>query len=280
MKHKPDKIKPPSWLKRWVLDRFDLSADDGDELVTRLRAAQKKNVIAPNSLSMMEGVIQVDNLKVRDIMIPRSHIQFVFHEDKYHDILNRVLESGHSRYPVLDKHLDDVEGVLLAKDLLKYVGCEDEFDMNDILRPAIVVPEGQKLDSLLAHFRRSRNHMAVVVDEYSGTSGLVTIEDVLEQIVGEIDDEHDHIDDKLDIRKHDDGRFTVLAGTEISVFNHYFKTTLPDSAFDTVGGVVTNEFGKIPKQHEELVIDKIKFRVLRSDSRRIQLLEVQAAQAA
>lgn len=280
MKHKPAKIKPPSWLKRWLLDKFDLSANNGDELVARLRAAQRKNVIAPNSLSMMEGVIQVDNLKVRDIMIPRSHIQFVFHDDKYHDILNRVLESGHSRYPVLDDNLDDVEGVLLAKDLLKYVGREDEFDMNDILRPAIVVPEGQKLESLLSHFRRSRNHMAVVVDEYSGTAGLVTIEDVLEQIVGEIDDEHDHIDDKLDIRKHKGGRFTVLAGTEVSVFNRYFKTTLPDSAFDTVGGVVTNEFGKIPKQHEELVIDKIKFRVLRSDSRRIQLLEVHTAQAA
>ena len=280
MKHKPAKIKPPSWLKRWLLDKFDLSANNGDELVARLRAAQRKNVIAPNSLSMMEGVIQVDNLKVRDIMIPRSHIQFVFHDDRYHDILNRVLESGHSRYPVLDKNLDDVEGVLLAKDLLKYVGREEEFDIDDILRPAIVVPEGQKLESLLAHFRRSRNHMAVVVDEYSGTAGLVTIEDVLEQIVGEIDDEHDHIDDKLDIRKHGNGRFTVLAGTEIDVFNDYFKMTLPHCTFDTVGGVVTNEFGKIPKQYEELVIEDMTFRVLRSDSRRIQLLEVQTAQAA
>ncbi|MCL4156808.1 UNVERIFIED_CONTAM: hypothetical protein GTU68_048540 [Idotea baltica] len=229
---------------------------------------------------MMEGVLQVDHLKVRDIMVPRSHIRFIYHDDEYRNILGQVMESGHSRYPVLDKNLDDVEGVLLAKDLLKYVGRENEFDMDDILRPAIVVPESQKLETLLAHFRRSRNHMAVVVDEYSGTSGLVTIEDVLEQIVGEIDDEHDHIDDKLDIREHGDGRFTVLAGTEINVFNHYFKTSLPDSSFDTVGGVVTNEFGKIPKQHDELVINKIKFRVLRSDSRRIQLLEVQTAQAA
>lgn len=280
MIHKKVKLKPPSWLKTWFLDKIDLSAETSDELVSRLRSAQKKNILAPNSLSMMEGVIQVDNLQVRDIMIPRSHIQFVFHDDTYHDILTRILDSGHSRYPVLDKNLDDVEGVLLAKDLLKYVGREDEFDMDDILRPAIVVPESQKLDSLLAHFRRSRNHMAVVVDEYSGTAGLVSIEDVLEQIVGEIDDEHDHIDDKLDIRKHGDGRFTVLAGTEVSVFNHYFKTKLPDTAFDTVGGVVTNEFGKIPKQHEELVIETMRFKVLRSDSRRIQLLEVNTAQAA
>ncbi|RVU81736.1 CBS domain-containing protein [Leucothrix sargassi] len=280
MKHKKVKLKPPSWLKTWFLGKFDLSAETSDELVSRLRSAQRKNILAPNSLSMMEGVIQVDNLQVRDIMIPRSHIQFVFHDESYHDILARILESGHSRYPVLDKNLDDVEGVLLAKDLLKYVGREDEFDMDDILRPAIVVPESQQLESLLAHFRRSRNHMAVVVDEYSGTSGLVTIEDVLEQIVGEIDDEHDHIDDKLDIRKHGGGRFTVLAGTEVSVFNHYFKTKLPDTVFDTVGGVVTNEFGKIPKQHEELVIDKMTFKVLRSDSRRIQLLEVNTAQAA
>lgn len=280
MKQKKVKIKPPSWLKKWLLSKVDLSASSSDELVLRLRAAQNKNIIAPNSLSMMEGVIQVDNLKVRDIMIPRSHIQSVFHDDTYHDILKLVLEAGHSRYPVLDKNLDDVEGVLLAKDLLKYVGRESEFDIDDILRPAIVVPEGQKLESLLAHFRRSRNHMAVVVDEYSGTAGLVTIEDVLEQIVGEIDDEHDHVDDKLDIRKHGNGRFTVLAGTEIDVFNNYFKITLPDSTFDTVGGVVTNEFGKIPKQYEELVIQDVTFRVLRSDSRRIQLLEVQTAQAA
>ncbi|MGB1311380.1 MAG: HlyC/CorC family transporter [Leucothrix sp.] len=280
MKQKKVKIKPPSWLKNWVRGKFDLSAESSDELVLRLRAAQHKNIIAPNSLSMMEGVIQVDNLKVRDIMIPRSHIQSVFHDDTYHAILKLVLEAGHSRYPVLDKNLDDVEGVLLAKDLLKYVGREEEFDIDDILRPAIVVPEGQKLESLLAHFRRSRNHMAVVVDEYSGTAGLVTIEDVLEQIVGEIDDEHDHIDDKLDIRKHGGGRFTVLAGTEIDVFNDYFEMKLPDCTFDTVGGVVTNEFGKIPKQHEELVIEDVRFRVLRSDSRRIQLLEVQTAQAA
>lgn len=280
MKQTKVKLKPPSWFKKWLLNKVDFSASTSDELVLRLRAAQYKNIIAPNSLSMMEGVIQVDNLKVRDIMIPRSHIQSVFHDDTYHDILKLVLEAGHSRYPVLDKNLDDVEGVLLAKDLLKYVGREDEFDIDDILRPAIVVPEGQKLESLLAHFRRSRNHMAVVVDEYSGTAGLVTIEDVLEQIVGEIDDEHDHVDDKLDIRKHGDGRFTVLAGTEIDVFNNYFKMKLPDSTFDTVGGVVTNEFGKIPKQYEELVIQDMTFRVLRSDSRRIQLLEVQTAQAA
>ena len=164
MKQKKVKIKPPSWLKKWLLSKVDLSASSSDELVLRLRAAQNKNIIAPNSLSMMEGVIQVDNLKVRDIMIPRSHIQSVFHDDTYHDILKLVLEAGHSRYPVLDKNLDDVEGVLLAKDLLKYVGRESEFDIDDILRPAIVVPEGQKLESLLAHFRRSRNHMAVVVD--------------------------------------------------------------------------------------------------------------------
>jgi magnesium and cobalt transporter len=280
MKQAKVKIKPPSWFKKWLLSKVDFSAGSSDELVLRLRAAQNKNIIAPNSLSMMEGVIQVDNLKVRDIMIPRSHIQSVFHDDTYHDILKLVLEAGHSRYPVLDKNLDDVEGVLLAKDLLKYVGREDEFDIDDILRPAIVVPEGQKLESLLAHFRRSRNHMAVVVDEYSGTAGLVTIEDVLEQIVGEIDDEHDHVDDKLDIRKHGNGRFTVLAGTEIDVFNDYFKMTLPNSTFDTVGGVVTNEFGKIPKQYEELIIEDMTFRVLRSDSRRIQLLEIQTAQAA
>jgi len=180
MKQAKVKIKPPSWFKKWLLSKVDFSAGSSDELVLRLRAAQNKNIIAPNSLSMMEGVIQVD------------------------------------------------------------------------IRPAIVVPEGQKLESLLAHFRRSRNHMAVVVDEYSGTAGLVTIEDVLEQIVG----------------------------TEIDVFNDYFKMTLPNSTFDTVGGVVTNEFGKIPKQYEELVIEDMTFRVLRSDSRRIQLLEIQTAKAA
>ncbi len=223
---------------------------------------------------MIEGVMQVDSLQVRDVMIPRSNIQFLHLDDNFHDILKVVMQAGHSRYPVFDEDRDDVEGILLAKDLLKYVGNEDAFDIDDILRRPIIVPESQKLDILLSSFRNSRNHMAIVVDEYAGTSGVITIEDVLEQIVGEIDDEHDHIDDKLNIRAQKEGRFIVQASTEIEEFNDYFSSSFSVDKFDTVGGLVTQKSGKIPQQGNEITLAPFQFKVLRSDARRVQLLEV------
>jgi len=202
------------------------------------------------------------------------NIHFIHYEDSFHDILKVVMQAGHSRYPVFDENRDDVEGILLAKDLLKYIGNEKSFDIDDILRPPIIVPESQKLNVLLSSFRNSRNHMAIVVDEYSGTSGVITIEDVLEQIVGDIDDEHDHIDDKLNIRAQKDGRFIVQASTEIEEFNRYFSTTLSSDKFDTIAGLVTHKAGKIPQQGDEVTLEPFQFVVLRSDARRIQLLEV------
>lgn len=266
--------KPRSWWHKWIRSTLDTSVINHDELTSELRQAQKNNIIGSEALGMIEGVMQVDNLQVRDIMIPRSNIQFLHHDDSFHDILKVVMKAGHSRYPVFDEDRDDVEGILLAKDLLKYVGNEKAFDIDDILRHPIVVPESQKLDILLRSFRNSRNHMAIVVDEYAGTSGVITIEDVLEQIVGEIDDEHDHVDDRLNIRAQKEGRFTVQASTEIDEFNEYFSANLSDDKFATIGGLVTQKHGNIPQQGDDILLESFQFTVLRSDARRVQLLEV------
>lgn len=263
-----------SWWLKWLRDTVDTSALDRRDLIKELRQAQKNNLIGAESLSMIEGVMQVDNLQVRDVMIPRSRIRFLHEEDSFHRILEVVMEAGHSRYPVFGENRDDVEGILLAKDLLRYIGKEDSFDIHDCLRRPIIVPESQKLNTLLTSFRNSRNHMAIVVDEYGGTSGVVTIEDVLEQIVGDIDDEHDHVDDKLNIRAQDDGRYIVNAMTEIDEFNQYFDTQFDSSRFVTIGGLVSQQAGQIPEQGDEVQLKSFQFKVLRSDARKIQLMEV------
>ena len=274
MKHQVKEAKPRPWWQRWIRSTIDTSVLDRDELLDELRQSQENNIISNESLSMIVSVMQVDNLQVRDIMIPRANIQFLHLDDSYHDILKTVMEAGHSRYPVFDLDRDDVEGILLAKDLLKYVGKESSFDIDDIIRRPTFVPESQNLNTLLSQFRDSRNHMAIVVDEYSGTSGLVTIEDVLEQIVGDIDDEHDDIDDKNSILDHGDGRYTVKASTEVEDFNEFFKCSFNLGQFDTIGGLVMQKVGKIPQQGEEIELPPFSFKVLRSDGRKIQLLEV------
>ncbi len=274
METKEKKSKPRPWFNRLLRNTIDTSVTNLDELTIELRQSQKNNIIAPESLSMIEGVLQVDNLQVRDIMIPRPNIRFLHQDDSFHDILAAVMTAGHSRYPVFDINRDDVEGILLAKDLLKYVGNEEKFEIDDIIRPPVFVPESQNLNTLLSQFRNSRNHMAIVVDEFSGTSGLVTIEDVLEQIVGNIDDEHDHVDDKLNILEQKDGRFTVQANTELDEFNQYFQCDLSTKAYDTIGGLISQKAGKIPQQGEEVALAPFSFKILRSDGRKIQLLEV------
>ncbi len=274
MKQQDEKAKSRPWLNQWLRKTIDTSVLNRDELLDELRKAQSNNIISNESLSMIEGVMQVDNLQVRDIMIPRANIRFLHMEDSYRDILKTIQNAGHSRYPVFDEDRDNVEGILLAKDMLKYSGEEEKFDVAEIMRPATFVPESQKLNTLLSQFRNSRNHMAVVIDEFSGTSGLVTIEDVLEQIVGDIDDEHDVVDEKLNILAQNDGRFTVQANTEVEEFNDYFKSDLSLNNFDTIGGLVTQKAGKIPKQAEEIKYHPFLFKVLRSDGRKIQLLEV------
>jgi len=267
-------LKSRSWWQKWLRNTIDTTALNHAELIAELRQAQKNNILGTEALGMIEGVMQVDNLQVRDVMIPRSNIQFLQLDDSFHDILKVVMQAGHSRYPVFNEDRDDVEGILLAKDLLKYVGNEAAFDIDDLLRRPIIVPESQKLDILLGSFRNSRNHMAIVVDEYAGTSGVITIEDVLEQIVGEIDDEHDDVDDKLNIREQAEGRYIVQAITEIEEFNEYFSADFKVDKFDTIGGLVTQKSGKIPQQGEEVTLAPYQFKVLRSDARRVQLLEV------
>ena len=269
-----NKEKQRPWWHKWLRSTVDTSVINRGELLTELRQSQKNNIITHESLSMIEGVMQVDELRVRDIMIPRANIHFLHLDDSYRVILDTVMASGHSRYPVFDLDRDDVEGILLAKDLLRYVGAEESFDIEDVLRRPTFVPEGQNLNTLLSQFRNSRNHMAIVVDEFSGTSGLVTIEDVLEQIVGDIDDEHDDIDDKQNILDQGSGRYTIKASVEIEEFNQYFKSDMPLGKFDTIGGLVTQKAGKIPEQGEEVILAPFTFKVLRSDGRKIQLLEV------
>ncbi len=262
------------YLVQWLRKKVDLSPLSQDELLDILRQAHKKNIIDSGVLGMMEGVVSIDNLQVRDVMIPRSHMQFLHINDSYHSILTQVRETGHSRYPVFDDDRDDVEGILLVKDLLKYVDQETEFNIKDIMRSTFNVPESTKLDNLLTSFRDKRNHMALVINEYGGTAGLITIEDVLEQIVGDIDDEHDEIDDhKKDIVLHDD-HYMVKAETEVDFFNKFFNTQLAQNQFDTIGGVIMHELGHIPKSGEELQLGDFHFHVKSSDGRRIILLQV------
>jgi magnesium and cobalt transporter len=248
---------------------------DRDELLTLLRHAQRRELFGHDALAMIEGVFQVADMQARDIMIPRSRMVVVEADASLDDMLPDIIESGHSRFPVIDDNRDEVVGVLLAKDILRYFpeSQRSRFDLRDILRSAAFVPESKRLNTLLQEFRTSRNHMAIVVDEYGGTAGLITIEDVLEQIVGNIDDEHDSEDD-ASIHEHGPGRYTVDALTPIEEFNAHFGTQYSDGEFDTIGGLVVNQIGHVPNTGETATIDRFWFRVLDADSRRIRQLQV------
>ncbi len=225
---------------------------------------------------MMEGALDVSEMQVRDVMIPRSQMVVVHEDSDLDSCLPLILESGHSRFPVIGEDKDEVEGILLAKDLLHHFGNGgNEFDLSKVLRPAAIIPESKRLNVLLRDFRASRNHMAIVVDEYGGVAGLVTIEDVLEEIVGEIDDEHDIAED-ANIKKIADNRYTVHALTPIEEFNENFETSLSDDECDTVGGLVLAEFGRLPESGEHVDILGFEFKVLNADSRRVHLLEARA----
>lgn len=239
-----------------------------------LRDAYENNAFDLNSLKMIEGVLQVAEMRVDEIMIPRSEMVVVPKDAEFDDILSIVIRSGHSRFPVIGDSKDEVLGILLAKDLLSHKpGDEtDKFSLKDILRPTVFVPESKRLNILLHEFRKSRQHIAVVVDEYGGVSGLITIEDVLEQIVGDIEDEHD-VDKDLYIRRHKDNSYSVKAATPIEEFNQFFHTHLSDEEFDTIGGLVLKGFGHLPKRKESIHIEGIPFTVLRANNRRIQLLQ-------
>jgi magnesium and cobalt transporter len=263
-----------SWMRK--LGRaLSGEAEDREDLVQQMRQALERGLIDADALQMMEGVLGVADLQVRDIMIPRSQMVTVRRDDPPEKLLPVIVESGHSRFPVVDDDRDDIVGILLAKDVLRYVatGRLADFDIRECMRPAVVVPESKRVNVLLKEFRRNRNHMAIVVDEYGGVSGVVTIEDAIEQIVGDIDDEFD-VEDDQNIRKEAERQFLVRGATPIAEFNEYFGVELADDEFDTVAGLVMKQLGHLPRRGETLMIGDIEVRVLRADRRRVEALKV------
>jgi magnesium and cobalt transporter len=244
------------------------------ELIEELRAAQAKGLLSNDTLTMVEGAIKVTELSVDDVMVPRTQIVMLSAEAPLADILATAVESGHSRFPVHGEDKDEIVGILLAKDLLKYFGDGQTFDIHTILRPAVLIPESMRLNVLLAEFRHTRNHMALVVDEYGGVAGLITIEDVLEQIVGEIDDEHDDEEEPQLMHPQANGSWLVSALTPIADFNEQTGADFSDEEFDTVGGMTTSEFGHLPEVGEEIAIGGYLFHVTEADDRRVQQFRV------
>ena len=244
-----------------------------EALIEILRNAENKSLLDADALLMIEGALHVSETHVRDIMVPRVQMIIIDHKAKPEDILSSVVESGHSRFPVIGDTNDEIVGVLLAKDLLNYYADPKKvFDIKDMMRSTVFIPESKRVNVLLREFRMSRNHMAIVVDEYNGVAGLVTIEDVIEEIIGEIEDEHDHGDNEVNINIHDNNRYTVKALTPINEFNQFFDTKIQDDEYETVGGFVINAFGYLPKRGETTNFDKFAIKVLRADKRRVKLL--------
>jgi magnesium and cobalt transporter len=270
----------PSWLER--LTAFLLrEPEDREELVELLHSAFERHLLDADALAMIEGVLQVGDLQVRDVMIPRSQMDIIDVADEPKDFIPFVIETAHSRFPVFDGSKDNIIGILLAKDLLRYYAGE-EFDVRDMLRPAVFIPESKRLNVLLKEFRANRNHMAIVVDEYGGVAGLVTIEDVVEQIVGDIEDEYDFDETEDHIIQDRQGRWRVKAITPIEDFNEAVAAAFSDDDADTVGGLVVAEFGRLPKRGDAVSFGGYHFQVLRADSRRIHslLVEREAVHAA
>ncbi|WP_031359529.1 HlyC/CorC family transporter [Caballeronia sordidicola] len=270
--------KPPE--KRTLLERLtdfiSHEPESRDELLEVLQDAHERNLLDADSLSMIEGVFQVSELCARDIMIPRAQMDAINISETPEQFIPFMLEKAHSRYPVFESNRDNVIGVLLAKDLLRYYH-EEEFDVRGMLRPAVFIPESKRLNVLLHDFRVNRNHIAIVVDEYGGVAGLITIEDVLEQIVGDIEDEYDFDEEAGNIIATPDGAHRVRALTGIEQFNEQFGTHYSDDEVDTIGGLVTHRFGRVPHRGEKVRIDEFAFEILRGDARQIHVLRVRRA---
>lgn len=262
------------WLTK-LIDGFSAEPKSREELLTIIQDAAAKKLLDQEALSIIEGALDVADQQVREIMIPRSQMVVVKIEQNPSEFLPTIIESGHSRFPVIGESNDDIKGILLAKDLLPLIlnGVED-FTLADMIRPANIIPESKRLNILLREFRENRYHMAIVIDEYGGVSGLVTIEDILEEIVGEIEDETDEDNEESFIRAVSDGEYVVKALTPIEDFNDYFTTGFSDEEFDTIGGIVTKAFGHLPKRNEITTVDGFQFRVLYSDNRQVHLLRV------
>jgi magnesium and cobalt transporter len=248
--------------------------EDREQLLELLHGAFENHLMDADSLAMIEGVLQVSEMQVRDIMIPRSQMDVIDITDPPETFIPHVIETAHSRFPVIEDDKNDVIGILLAKDLLRYYAGED-FEVRDMLRPAVFIPEAKRLNVLLKEFRSNRNHIAIVVDEYGGVAGMVTIEDVLEQIVGDIEDEYDYDEDEDNIIQNADGHYRVKALTEIVDFNEVVGTDFSDEEFSTIGGLVVNKFGHLPKRGDSIVIDNLTVTVLRADSRRLHSIQVE-----
>lgn len=258
---------------RFFLNLLTQEPPNREGLIEILRNAENRNLLDADALLMIEGALHVSETHVRDIMVPRVQMIIIDNNAKPEEILRSVVESGHSRFPVIGDTNDEIEGILLAKDLLNYYADPDKnFDIKDVMRPTVFIPESKRLNVLLREFRMSRNHMAIVVDEYNGVAGLVTIEDVIEEIIGEIEDEHDHEDNEININTHDNNRYTVKALTPISEFNEFFNTEIPDNEYDTVGGFVINTFGYLPKRGEIIDFERFNIKILRADKRRVHLI--------
>jgi magnesium and cobalt transporter len=273
MSEDTDSSSPPerrSWLERLSL-AFSGEPQSREDLVEILRDAQDNGLIGPDTLKMLEGALAVSERQVGDIMIPRSQMVSLPADSPFMDLMKLVVESGHSRFPVHGDDKDEILGILLAKDLLRGIVADGgPGQVRELLRPAVLIPESKRLNVLLKEFRLSRNHMAIVVDEHGGVAGLVTIEDVLEQIVGDIDDEHDDAGDEAKmIAAQADGQFAVDALTPIADFNEQFGAHFPDDEYDTIGGLVTDAIGHLPEAGEELTLDRFHFRVGRADARRV-----------
>ena len=263
-----------TWVEK-IGKAFSNQPQDCEELKALLKEACRHGIIDADALAMMEGALEVSETQVRDAMIPRSQMVVVQNDSRLEEFLPRIVESGHSRFPVIGEDKDEVDGILLAKDLLPHLASgAQRFDLTDTIRPAVVIPESKRLNMLLRDFRASRNHMAIVVDEYGGVSGLITIEDVLEEIVGEIDDEYDEEEEAL-ILPIGDNLYQVQALTPIDDLNDMFESDLSDDDYGTVGGLLLAEFGRVP-EHDDVVIldDRFEFRVTRADNRRIITLEM------
>ncbi len=268
----------PSLLER--LSHFLLrEPEDREQLVELLHSAYENNLMDADSLAMIEGVLQVSEMQVRDIMIPRSQMDVIDITDPPEVFIPHVIQTAHSRFPVIEDNKNDVIGILLAKDLLRYYAGED-FEVRDMLRPAVFIPEAKRLNVLLKEFRSNRNHIAIVVDEYGGVAGMVTIEDVLEQIVGDIEDEYDYDEDEDNIIQNADGQYRVKALTEIADFNEVVGTSFSDEEFSTIGGLVVNQFGHLPKRNDEITFDGLHVKILRADSRRVHSILVEVLPAA
>ncbi|MGL4767197.1 MAG: HlyC/CorC family transporter [Formosimonas sp.] len=266
--------KPKTFFQRFSA-LFDSEPETREQLLDILHGARERDLLDDDALSMIEGALQVSSLKARDIMVPRAQMDVVDVEQTPDEFVSFVIETSHSRFPVIEGGRDKIIGILLAKDLLRFY-TDKGFDVRDNLRSAVFIPESKPLNVLLREFRESRNHMAIVVDEYGGVSGLITIEDVLEQIVGDIEDEHDYDEDEDNIIEDRVGRYRVRALTEIEQFNEFFKANLSDEDSDTIGGLVTAQLSRMPRRGDKIMLEHFEMEVLRADARQVHVLMVRA----